>query len=170
MCGRPRIIEGSFCAKCFVSLKQWRALHFFAQRARVIQLRQPASKVTSRDLWRLWHAQRGQCALTRQPLTRENSEVDHTIPRVRGGQTVVTNLRWVLKSVNRAKHDLSDTEFVALCQAVVKTLDIENGSGVDFANGILQRLQMWARQRESLLQSRMCARSGQSHDLSMHEV
>lgn len=71
--------------------------------------------VTALDLWKLWKRQRGLCALSGRPLTK-TAEIDHIIPKVRGGTGDLCNLRWVTKEANRAKRDLMDDEFISLCQ------------------------------------------------------
>jgi len=89
--------------------------------ARACNLRGPGH-ATARDLAALWKAQRGLCALTGARLDR-TAEMDHIIPRVRGGSDTIENLRWVTRDVNRAKRDLLDADFFALCRAVVARLD-----------------------------------------------
>jgi 5-methylcytosine-specific restriction endonuclease McrA len=86
--------------------------------ARSINLRGPG-KATARDLATLWKAQRGICALTGRRLDR-SAEIDHIIPKVRGGSHKIGNLRWVVKDANRAKRDLLDADFIALCRDIVR--------------------------------------------------
>ena len=86
--------------------------------ARSINLRGPG-KATARDLAALWRAQRGICALTGRRLDR-SAEIDHIIPKVRGGSHKIGNLRWVVKDANRAKRDLLDADFIALCRDIVR--------------------------------------------------
>ncbi len=85
---------------------------------RSINLRGPG-KATARDLAALWKAQRGLCALTGRRLDR-TAEIDHIIPKVRGGAHKIGNLRWVVKDANRAKRDLLDADFIALCRDIVR--------------------------------------------------
>ena len=35
------------------------------------------SKEIAWDMWKLWHEQRGRCALTGYKLTKENAQIDH---------------------------------------------------------------------------------------------
>jgi len=86
--------------------------------ARSINLRGPG-KATARDLAALWKAQRGICALSGRRLDR-SAEIDHIIPKVRGGSHKIGNLRWVVKDANRAKRDLLDADFIALCRDIVR--------------------------------------------------
>lgn len=71
-------------------------------------------RASYKELAALWHHQRGCCAITGRRLTRETAELDHILPKVRGGTDDIANLRWTCKEVNRAKRDLTDAEFVAL--------------------------------------------------------
>ena len=84
--------------------------------ARALRLR---NGITARDLARLWKRQRGLCALTGARLDR-TAEIDHKTPRARGGADVLENLQWVTPVANRAKRDLTDAEFLTLCQTCVR--------------------------------------------------
>lgn len=86
--------------------------------ARSVNLRGPG-KATARELATLWKAQRGLCVLTGRRLDR-TSEIDHIVPKVRGGSHKIDNLRWVVKDANRAKRDLIDADFIALCRDIVR--------------------------------------------------
>jgi 5-methylcytosine-specific restriction endonuclease McrA len=70
-------------------------------------------------LWSLWKQQRGKCALTGRILNSKNSELDHVIPRSKGGTEERSNLRWLHRDVNQAKRALSDSTFITLCEDVV---------------------------------------------------
>jgi 5-methylcytosine-specific restriction endonuclease McrA len=71
------------------------------------------------DLARLWKAQGGCCALTGKRLDR-TAQLDHIVPKARGGADDPCNLRWVCAEVNYAKRDLSDAEFITLCDSVMR--------------------------------------------------
>ncbi len=73
--------------------------------------------VSAFDLWKLWKSQRGRCALSGRKLDR-SAEIDHKIPKVRGGKDDLANLQWTTVEANRAKRDLTDDEFFALCSDV----------------------------------------------------
>ena len=75
--------------------------------------------ITARDLAALWKSQRGLCALTGRKLDR-TAEIDHRLPKTRGGGDEITNLQWVTREANRAKRDLTDEEFHALCSDVMR--------------------------------------------------
>jgi 5-methylcytosine-specific restriction endonuclease McrA len=94
---------------------------FFLVRMRSLRCKNGSGlPVTHIDLARLWHRQKGKCALSGLRLNRDNSNLDHIIPVSKGGLAEIDNLRWLHKDVNHAKNDLSDAEFVGLCRAVVK--------------------------------------------------
>lgn len=72
------------------------------------------------DLARLWKAQRGLCALTGTRLTLDNAELDHKLPKARGGGDEIGNLQWTCRAANLAKRDMTDEEFAALCADVMR--------------------------------------------------
>jgi len=88
---------------------------------RTCNLRGPG-RATARELASLWKAQRGMCALTGRRLDR-TAEIDHIVPKVLGGSHAIGNLRWVVKDANRAKRDLLDADFIALCRDIVRRAD-----------------------------------------------
>jgi 5-methylcytosine-specific restriction endonuclease McrA len=94
-------------------------LHWFAARAQNLR---GTGHATARDLGAMWKRQRGRCALTGRRLDR-TAEIDHIIPRALGGRDTPANLRWVVKSANRAKRDLLDEDFIALCRDVIAVAD-----------------------------------------------
>lgn len=97
------------------SARAYLAKRFFY--VRVCHLR-GSDRANARDLWALWHRQRGRCALTGRRLNRA-AQLDHILPKARGGGDNISNLRWVCQEVNLAKRDLTDAELVALCVDVM---------------------------------------------------
>jgi 5-methylcytosine-specific restriction endonuclease McrA len=93
--------------------REWHGARFFYVRAKKMH------GITAYDLARLWKDQRGLCALTGERLDR-SAELDHRIPQARGGKHELNNLRWVTAAANRAKRDLTDAEFLALCLSVAR--------------------------------------------------
>lgn len=91
--------------------------------------------ITAADLARLWKKQRGLCALTGRKLDR-TAQVDHKLPLARGGTDELTNLQWTTAEANRSKRDLTDAEFLALCQDAVRWI----GQRID-AVALIQRSQ-----------------------------
>ena len=89
--------------------REWHETRFFYVRAKRLR------GVTARELARIWKQQRGRCALTGRKLDR-SAELDHKLPKARGGTNELSNLQWVTHAANRVKRDLTDAEFLALCQ------------------------------------------------------
>jgi 5-methylcytosine-specific restriction endonuclease McrA len=99
-------------------MREYAARRFFWNRANKLRGENAA---TYRDLARLWKAQRGLCALTGVALDR-TAEVDHKIPKTRGGSDHISNLQWASSTANRAKRDLTTEEFALLCGDVMRWL------------------------------------------------
>lgn len=74
--------------------------------------------ITPIMLWKIAKRQRLLCVFTGQKLTQDNMSVDHIIPKSKGGLNVESNIRLVIKPVNIARQNMSDTEFYNLCQNV----------------------------------------------------
>lgn len=75
-------------------------------------------RATAQQIASLWKAQRGRCALTGRRLDR-SAQLDHKLPKARGGGDEITNLQWLCEAANLAKRDLTDAEFAALCADVM---------------------------------------------------
>jgi 5-methylcytosine-specific restriction endonuclease McrA len=98
--------------------KKYGKTHFFKTVAWRLQIKEKGARASYKELASLWKIQRGMCVLTERRLNRQNCQLDHIIPIVRGGSSTIENLRWVHRDVNYAKRDLFDEEFIALCQEV----------------------------------------------------
>jgi 5-methylcytosine-specific restriction endonuclease McrA len=96
-------------------MREYYARRFFWGRA--MKLR-GEGRATTADVSRLWYLQRGLCALTGRKLDR-TAQLDHIIPRARGGGDDVGNMRWVCAGINYAKRDLDDESLIALCADVM---------------------------------------------------
>lgn len=77
------------------------------------------SALTAKQLASLWRFQKGRCALSGVALSAQNAHLDHKIPRSKGGETILSNLRWLHATVNTAKWTFTDEEFITFCQKVV---------------------------------------------------
>ncbi len=89
-----------------------------------------AVEVTLDDLNFLWFSQQGRCALTGVLLTLKTKSVDSdataSVDRKNSnGPYSVDNTQWVHKTINRAKMDLSEEEFINMCRQVVEFHDLE---------------------------------------------
>lgn len=69
----------------------------------------------------IWDDQRGVCPLSGERLVKGvNASLDHIVPVVRGGDNSRSNLRWIIKAANFIKGDMTDADFIALCQRVAR--------------------------------------------------
>lgn len=83
---------------------------------RAMKLRGP-ERATTIEVARMWKRQRGRCALTGERMDR-TAQLDHIVPKARGGDDSIGNLRWVTEAANIAKRHMTDAEFLALCRSV----------------------------------------------------
>ena len=121
ICRNNRPTDGMIsCRRCIDNHVRCQKRRFFQYRAKHFN-GSHKTFLTAKQLWSLWKSQRGKCALTGRKLTLEvYPEVDHIIPKSKGGTHEINNLRWVIKSINRIKRDTLDAEFIALCRDVVQ--------------------------------------------------
>jgi 5-methylcytosine-specific restriction endonuclease McrA len=97
-------------------LRDYYAKRFFWGRA--MKLRGEI-RATYKELASQWKKQKGLCALTNRKLNR-NAQLDHIIPKIKGGEDSIGNLRWVCAEANLAKRELFDDEFIQLCMDVLR--------------------------------------------------
>jgi len=88
--------------------------------------------VSGDDLRLLHLSQDGKCGLTGRPLDFDDMQLDHIIPRARGGDNSLENLRWTCSVANQCKRDLMDDEFVLVCSQVAewigrRIMEVTNG-------------------------------------------
>jgi 5-methylcytosine-specific restriction endonuclease McrA len=98
-------------------MREYYAKRFFWGRA--MKLR-GENRATAKELAFLWKNQLGLCALTGRKLNRENAQLDHITAKAKGGKDNIENLRWTCKEANLAKRELTDDEFVELCENVMR--------------------------------------------------
>lgn len=73
------------------------------------------------DLKDLMEMQNHTCPYTGETLKiGSNTELDHIIPKSRGGENTIDNVHWVLSSVNQMKHSLLESEFFDLIKKISK--------------------------------------------------
>lgn len=72
--------------------------------------------------------QQYRCALTGRQLLPHTAALDHILPASRGGEHKAGNMQFLDRSVNRAKHTLTNEEFVALCREVVQWADAKTAA------------------------------------------
>lgn len=97
-------------------LRDYYARRFFWGRA--MKLR-GTGRATHRQVASLWKQQRGRCGLTGRRMDR-TAQLDHILPKARGGNDSIENLRWVCEEVNIAKRHMTDEEFGVLCGDVIR--------------------------------------------------
>lgn len=93
-------------------MRAYAAKRFFW--ARAMKLR-GEDRATPQQLAALWWRQRGMCALTGRKLDR-SAQLDHKIPKARGGGDEIANLQWLCQEANYGKRAMTDAEFIALCR------------------------------------------------------
>jgi hypothetical protein len=120
-CGVRKVSLGyTTCDVCIERQTECKEKRFFQYRATHFN-GAFRTNISAKDLWSLWKKQRGRSALTGKRMTlRRRPELDHIIPKSKGGTHDLSNLRWALKLENRAKGNLSDKEFISLCSDVSK--------------------------------------------------
>lgn len=95
--------------------QEFKVKHFFRWRA----WHWPHGKVTARELFNLWHRQRGRCPLSGRKLGRD-AHLDHIVPKCSGGHGQISNLRWLDPTVNMMRHNLSDEQFRQMCAQITE--------------------------------------------------
>jgi 5-methylcytosine-specific restriction endonuclease McrA len=98
-------------------LDKLKAADFFKWKARKSYI-----WLTSSQLKQLWDSQGGRCALTGRKLDT-SAELDHIVPRTRGGGDTLDNAQWLCSDANQSKRKMLDAEFVAFCREVVAWAD-----------------------------------------------
>jgi 5-methylcytosine-specific restriction endonuclease McrA len=76
------------------------------------------SKLSLPDLYALLEEQNYRCALTGKVLSPEDVAIDHVVPISSGGNFSIENSQLVSKAANRAKHTMSQSDFISLCNQV----------------------------------------------------
>lgn len=66
----------------------------------------------------LLRKQEFRCALSGKELTPKNAELDHIVPRSKGGSDDLDNLQWLDKRINRMKGQMSQEQFLDCCRKV----------------------------------------------------
>lgn len=87
--------------------------------------------LTGEYLWRLFLKQNKKCALSGMELkfpkawgVKSKTSITASLDRIDSSNGyVIGNVQWVHKTINTIKMDLSDSEFIKLCQMVAKNYD-----------------------------------------------
>ena len=97
-----------FCEKCYCRDVSWHRLG--------------TSKRAS-EILRLFNSQEGKCAISGVTMTLGmDCELDHIIPKSRGGSDDTENLQWVLMVCNRMKDNLTEDELFGMTERIYHTL------------------------------------------------
>lgn len=75
------------------------------------------------EVLKLLKRQKYRCALTGEKLAPDTASLDHIIPVSRGGKSYLGNAQVLDATVNRAKHTMTNDEFIAMCRQVVRHAD-----------------------------------------------
>lgn len=95
-----------------------------------------------KELEILWEEQDGRCAYTNTRLIPGiNAQVDHSVPRARGGTETIDNLQWVCGAVNYMKSDLRHDEFLGIISIISGNIGNPSNSAItsDSINYILSK-------------------------------
>lgn len=76
------------------------------------------------DLAEIFQRQGGLCAYCEDPLSPDNTSVDHATPKSKGGAHHPDNFRIACGDCNRLKHDRSEVEFREFLQVFIKRFKV----------------------------------------------
>lgn len=96
---------------------------YFKNMRRNAKIRNLEYSVSKEYLWGLYLNQNKKCILTGRELVFGNAIKEQTasLDRIDSSKGYVEgNVQWVHKNVNYAKRSMSDTDFIKLCEEVVK--------------------------------------------------
>lgn len=103
-CGNTRTNHNKYCEKCY--LKCTAKAHF-------------GKRTNWHILKDIFDKQKGICPYTGEKLILgNNTELDHIIPKSKGGENVIENLQWTSKIVNRMKSSNSEFEFLEFVKKI----------------------------------------------------
>lgn len=97
------------------TMREYASKRFFWVKAMKLK---GSNKATTKQIASLWKKQKGLCALTGKKLDR-TSQLDHILPKAKGGTDYIENLQWLSQEANLAKRDLTDEQFISLCASVM---------------------------------------------------
>lgn len=74
-----------------------------------------SQRASAGELMQILKDQEYKCALTGRDLVPEKSELDHIIPKKKGGSDLAGNFQWVTTKINRMKGTMTNEEFIRVC-------------------------------------------------------
>lgn len=113
------------CKEC--ERKYWREYKrrpntFFIRLAR--NIRRQGSYISTEELKKLGYPEGQHCYICGQLIEkREDAELDHIIPRTKGGDNTLDNLAWAHRTCNRMKHNFTLTEFLEQAKSILEHLN-----------------------------------------------
>lgn len=76
----------------------------------------------------MFESQKAKCALSGLSLTLGvNADLDHIVPRIKGGTDDIENLQWVLAHVNNFKSGMLEPDFFQFIKSIHDTMQIKYG-------------------------------------------
>ncbi len=117
----PRImVDGKYV--CLIKYCAWMVLERHSRKGnrRSKQRRVSGDCIKLGELRALLHRQQYKCALSGTELTPTNIALDHIVPVAMGGAFSIDNCQLVTKEINRAKHTMSQDDFLQMCNNVCR--------------------------------------------------
>lgn len=109
-CG-ANVIEVKRCTVCYLKM---------------ISMNVFGTTVRYKELLDLFNKQQERCKYTNRLLTFQvDCELDHIIPKSKGGGDVIDNLQWLHRDVNKMKYDLTEATFIASVKEIVNWLEFQ---------------------------------------------
>ena len=111
----------------YTAFKRTKSVRSYLQylRSKAVQRKRPGEVLSLDALELLWQMQKGACALTGWPMTMELANgvvpTNCSLDRIDSKKGyVVGNVQLVCRAANIAKSDMSTSDFVTMCRAVVE--------------------------------------------------
>lgn len=107
-CGKDTVLNKNYCEKHYLM--------------KISQTRLGTQKFW-KELKELIIKQDYKCALTGDKISFDmDTELDHILPKYRGGSNELSNVQWVTKEANWFKRALTENELLVLCEKILLTL------------------------------------------------
>lgn len=108
MCGKDAVSNKNYCEKHYL-------------------MKVSHSRIGTSKHWKylkeLIEKQNYKCTLTGDSITFDDDiELDHIVPKSRGGSNELSNFQWVTKQVNWFKGTWTQKELLTMCRKIVNTI------------------------------------------------